>query len=242
MGPTSGDDSGSPAARQPGGRRAVRSFVLRGGRLTEGQKRALDELWPRYGVGESAGVLDFADLFGNRAPVIAEIGFGNGESTWRMAASNPDQNFLGIEVHRPGVGHLLMKVREHRLENVRVACADAVAFLHDCVGDCSLAGVRLYFPDPWPKKRHYKRRIVQPDFVTLLARKMRPGGVLHMASDWVPYAEYMLQVMNECAAFENCAPEGGYSARPGWRPQTKYEARGQRLGHRVHDLIFRRKG
>ncbi len=222
-------------------RRAVRSFVLRGGRLTEGQRRALDELWPRYGIESATGVLDFPGLFGNRNPVILDIGFGNGESTWQMARVNPDENFLGVEVHRPGVGHLLLNLAAYHLGNVRIACTDAVEFLQAQVPDDSLAGVSLYFPDPWPKKRHHKRRIVQRDFVTLLGRRIRPGGILHMASDWAPYAEHMLRVMDACAVFENCAPSGGFYPRPVWRALTKYETRGQRLGHRVHDLIFRKK-
>lgn len=222
-------------------RRTVRSFVLRGGRLTAGQKRALDELWPRYGIESAAEVLDFPGLFGNRNPVILDIGFGNGASTCRMAQVNPDENFLGVEVHRPGVGHLLLNLVALHLGNVRIACTDAVEFLQVRVPANSLAGVRLYFPDPWPKKRHHKRRMVQPDFIALLGRRIRPGGILHMASDWAPYAGYMLRVMEACAIFENCAPSGGFCPRPAWRALTKYEMRGRQLGHRVHDLIFRKK-
>jgi len=223
------------------GRRSVRSFVLRGGRLTEGQKRALDELWPRYGIEPGREAVEFARLFGNQNPVIIDIGFGDGESTWQMAKANPAENVLGVEVHRPGVGHLLLKLEEHRLENVRIACADAVEFLQSRVADDALAGVRLYFPDPWPKKRHHKRRIVQAEFIALLERKIRPGGFLHMVSDWLPYAEHMLRVTAASAGFENRASSGGFSLRPGWRALTKYEARGQRLGHHVYDLIFRKK-
>jgi tRNA (guanine-N7-)-methyltransferase len=220
--------------------RPVRSFVLRGGRLTEGQKRALDELWPVFGVEDDSGELDFTRLFGNSRPVIADIGFGNGESTWQMAANQAGENYLGLEVHRPGVGHLLLKLEEHGLENVRIACADAVEFLRCRAPDASLAGARLYFPDPWPKKRHLKRRMVQPGFVSLLAKKLEPDGVLHMATDWTPYAEHMLEVMQANADFENLSTSGDYCPRPPWRAITKYETRGRTLGHTVHDLIFRR--
>lgn len=227
---------------EPARHRPVRSFVLRGGRLTEGQKRALDELWPRYGIDPAPPVLDFSTLFGNPHPVILDIGFGNGESTWQMARDKPDENYLGVEVHLPGVGHLLLRLAEHQLENVRIACADAVEFLQTRVADGSLAGIRLYFPDPWPKKRHYKRRIVQAGFIELMAAKLIPGGILHLATDWSPYAEWMLEVMASCNALENLAVEGDYCPRPAWRHLTKYEARGQKLGHSVHDLIYRRRG
>lgn len=226
---------------EPDRHRPVRSFVLRGGRLTEGQKRALDELWPRYGIDPAAPLLDFTTLFGNPNPVILDIGFGNGESTWQMARDRLDENYLGVEVHRPGVGHLLLRLAENRLENVRIACADAVEFLHTRVAEGSLAGIRLYFPDPWPKKRHYKRRIVQAGFIELLAAKLKPGGILHMATDWSPYAEWMLEVVASCNAFENLSVEGDYCPRPAWRHLTKYETRGQKLGHSVHDLIYLRR-
>jgi tRNA (guanine-N7-)-methyltransferase len=221
--------------------RAVRSYVLRAGRVTEGQKRALQELWPTWGIEPGSGLLDFRDLFGNDGPVILEIGFGNGEATWRMAQASPEENFLGVEVHKPGVGRLLLKIEEHGLDNVRIACEDAVALLRDRVPDASLAGVRIYFPDPWPKKRHHKRRIVQAPFVGLLARKLAPGGILHLATDWAPYAEHMLEVMQGSADFENLSPGGTYCGKPDWRPPTKYERRGERLGHEVADLVFRRR-
>jgi tRNA (guanine-N7-)-methyltransferase len=209
--------------------------------VTEGQKRALQELWPRYGVERGTGPLDFARLFGNERPVVLEIGFGNGEATWRMAEASPEENFLGIEVHRPGVGRLLLKIEEHGLSNLRIACEDAVELLRNRVPDGSLAGVRIYFPDPWPKKRHHKRRIVQPAFVELLGRKLAPGGILHLATDWAPYAEHMLEVMQAAKGFDNLASNGGYCAKPDWRPPTKYERRGERLGHAVADLVFRRR-
>ena len=223
-------------------RRPVRSFVLRGGRLTEGQKRALEKLWPRYGIEEGDALLDFSAVFGNSNPVVLDIGFGDGESTWQMARDRPAENYLGVEVHRPGIGHLLIRLKEHRLENVRIACADAVEFVGKRIAPRSLAGVRLYFPDPWPKKRHHKRRIVQSGFVEVLADKLLTGGTLHMVTDWRPYAEFMLDVMAGSSRFENASGEGSYSPRPDWRPLTKFEKRGQKLGHEVLDLVFRRVG
>jgi tRNA (guanine-N7-)-methyltransferase len=218
----------------------MRSFVLRGGRLTAGQKRALAQLWPRFGIEDGSGLLDFQLLFGNPGAVILDIGFGNGESTWQMARDRADENYLGVEVHRPGVGHLLLKIEEHKLQNVRIACADAVEFLRLRIADGSLGGARLYFPDPWPKKRHHKRRIVQPEFVTLLADKLIPGGIFHLATDWSAYAEHMLSVLASCSAFENLSASADYCPRPAWRPVTRYENRGRELGHKVYDLIFRK--
>lgn len=220
--------------------RNIRSFVLRKGRLTSAQQLALDELWPYYGIEKRETVLDFDDHFDRPADVIVEIGFGNGESTWKMARKEADKNFIGIEVHEPGVGHLLMALEQHHIENVRVACEDAVPFIQQRIAPASLAGVRIYFADPWPKKRHHKRRIIQPEFVALLARCMASNGVLHLATDWQPYAEHMLEVMQSCPDFENLSPDGDYCERPEWRPYTKYEERGERLGHEVRDLLYRR--
>lgn len=220
--------------------RPVRSFVLRAGRLTEGQQRALDELWPLYGLEASESEIDPVSLFGNDRPLIMEIGFGNGEATWQMAINEPDRNFLGVEVHKPGVGHLLLKIEEQGISNLRIAREDAVELLRKRIPDGALSGVRIYFPDPWPKKRHHKRRIVQRPFIDLLARKMKAGGILHLATDWKPYAEHMLELLNASAAFENQSPDGGTCPRPGWRPETKYEKRGERLGHGVYDLVYRR--
>ena len=222
-------------------RRSVRSYVLRAGRVTGGQQRALDELWPEFGIEAGKGLLEFGTLFGNANPVIMEIGFGNGEATWRMAKAHPEENYLGVEVHRPGVGRLLLNIEEQGLANVRIACEDAVELLRERIPDASLAGLRIYFPDPWPKKRHHKRRIVQPAFAALAARKIRSGGILHLATDWMPYAEFMLEVMQGSAEFENLSPTGDYCAKPDWRPPTKYEQRGERLGHRVADLVYRRE-
>jgi tRNA (guanine-N7-)-methyltransferase len=226
---------------QAGVKRTVRSFVLRGGRLTDGQKRALDEYWPRFGIDEGHGKLDFRGLFGNSNPVIFEIGFGNGEATWQMAKAHPQENFLGAEVHRPGVGRLLLKMEEHGLTNIRIACTDAVVFLRERIQDSSLAGIRIYFPDPWPKKRHHKRRIIQPEFIQLLVSRMRVGAVLHLATDWEPYSEHMLEIINQADGLKNLSPDGTFCEKPEWRPDTKYEKRGERLGHEVRDLLFEKK-
>ena len=226
--------------KEPPFMRPVRSFVLRAGRLTEGQKRALDELWPLYGIDEGKYQLDLEILFGNDQPVIMEIGFGNGDATWQMALAHPEENYLGVEVHRPGVGHLLLKLEENVIGNVRIACEDAVELIRQRIPRGSLAGVRIYFPDPWPKKRHHKRRIIQAPFIGLLAEKMQAGGILHMATDWEQYAEYMLEVMHNSRDFKNLAPDGKSCLKPEWRPVTKYEKRGERLGHSVFDLVFRR--
>jgi len=221
--------------------RPIRSYVIRGGRLTTGQQRALDELYPRWGVALSDAPLDFQALFGGPGDTVLEIGFGNGESTWRMARAEPNRHFVGVEVHPPGVGRLLLALEERGLENVRVHLGDAVPLLERNVADGALAEIRIYFPDPWHKKRHHKRRLVQPDFVALLARKLGPGGLLHLATDWVPYAEHMLEVLTAEPALDNVSASGDWVPRPDWRPETKYEARGDRLGHETRDLLFRRR-
>ena len=220
--------------------RNIRSFVLRKGRLTSAQRHALDELWPHYGIESGESVLNFDDHFDHPADVILEIGFGNGESTWQMAQREADKNFVGIEVHRPGVGHLLMALEKHGIDNVRIACEDAVPFMQQRIAPDSLAGVRIYFADPWPKKRHHKRRIIQPAFVTQIAHCMASGGILHLATDWQPYAEHMLEVMTSSPDFESLSSNGDYCERPEWRPRTKYESRGERLGHEVRDLLYQR--
>jgi len=219
--------------------RRIRSFVRREGRLTPGQQRALDELWPRYGLASDTSLVA-ADAFGRSAPLTLEIGFGNGASLATMATQDPDSNYVGIEVHRPGVGHLLKQIETEGLENVRIYCHDAVEILHHCIDDHSLDRVLLFFPDPWHKKRHHKRRIVQPDFIELLAGKIRHGGRLHMATDWEDYAQHMVEVMSGSTAFRNCAASGAFVPRPEYRPVTKFEQRGQRLGHGVWDLLYER--
>jgi tRNA (guanine-N7-)-methyltransferase len=229
------------AAEQPGRQRPIRSFVLREGRMTEGQRQALDRLWPRFGVEFSGSPLDLPALFGNDRPVYLEIGFGNGDALARRAAQYPEFNHLGIEVHRPGVGHLLQLLEQEDLDNVRVLRQDAAEILRDGLAPGSLQGLYLFFPDPWPKKKHHKRRIVQPPFVTRMAQLIRPGGTVHMATDWQDYAEQMLACLKADDAFQNAAPDGGYLPRPDDRPETRFERRGQRLGHGTWDLLFRRR-
>jgi tRNA (guanine-N7-)-methyltransferase len=231
------DHTGSHADAR---RRAIRSFVVRAGRMTVAQERAWTELWPRYGVETGGELLDLAAVFGRDARRTLEIGFGNGESLVALAAAHPERDYLGIEVHRPGVGHLMLRAEELGLANLRAICRDAVEVLQQCIPAGSLDEVLLYFPDPWPKKRHHKRRIVQPAFVTLVANRLRPGGVLRMATDWQPYAEHMLEVASACELLRNESPDRGYAARPDSRPVTRFERRGQRLGHGVWDLAFSR--
>lgn len=220
--------------------RRIRSFVRREGRLTPGQQRALDELWPRFGLEAQGGLLELDELFGRRAPRILEIGYGNGESLIAMAKTHPQQDYIGIEVHRPGVGRLLHRMEEEGIENIRSFCADAVEVLEQRIPDQSLDALYLFFPDPWHKKRHHKRRQVQPAWAQLVRRKLKPGGILHMATDWEDYAQHMLTVLAAAEGFCNTSPSGDFVARPDYRPLTKFEQRGQRLGHGVWDLIFER--
>lgn len=220
--------------------RRIRSFVRRQGRLTKGQQQALDQHWPVIGVEYQAEPVDLAALFGREAPTVLEIGFGMGASLVTMASNNPQQNFLGIEVHSPGVGACLADAHEATLTNLRVMCHDAVEVLQKMIPDASLEMVQLFFPDPWHKARHNKRRIVQPAFVELVLDKLNLGGVFHMATDWQPYAEHMLEVMNNCAGYQNLSENHSYVPRPDSRPLTKFELRGQRLGHGVWDLMFKR--
>jgi len=221
-------------------RRHVRSFVRREGRITQSQQRALDNLLPRFGV-PLDGLLDFDAVFGRQAPRTLEIGFGNGASLAKMASVAPEQDFLGIEVHRPGVGHLLLEIERYLLGNVRVICADAVEILEQHIPLASLDRVLLYFPDPWPKTRHHKRRILQPAFVELIRDRLKPGGVFHMATDWQPYAEQMLEVMEATPGFTNSVGRGEFAPKPDYRPETKFERRGLRLGHGVWDLVYVRE-
>lgn len=218
--------------------RRIRSFVRREGRLTPGQQRAMDELFPQFGIEAGGGVLDLDTLFGRTAPRILEIGFGNGESLAEIARNHPENDYLGIEVHRPGVGHLLMKIEELGLTNVRVMCEDAVEILKQQIPDDSLDALYLFFPDPWHKKKHHKRRQVQPEWAQLVRSKLKMGGHLHMATDWEHYAEHMLEVLSAAEGFRSTAPSGDYVPKPDYRPETKFERRGQRLGHGVWDLVF----
>lgn len=232
----------SPPVTEKESIRRIRSFVRREGRFTPGQRRAFDRLWPLYGLEADGKLIDFDAVFGRGAPRILEIGFGNGASLAAMAKAQPERDFIGIEVHRPGVGRLLQQLEAEAIGNVRVMCADAVEILERQIPDGSLHGVLLFFPDPWHKKRHHKRRIVQPPFARLLRRKLEIGGFFHMATDWENYAEQMLEVMNAAEGFANTSPSGDFVPRPDYRPVTKFEQRGERLGHGVWDIIFRRTG
>ncbi len=219
--------------------RAVRSYVVRGGRITAAQQRALSELWPRFGVDAGSEPLDLAMIFGRVAPTTVEIGFGNGSHLVARAAAEPERNFLGIEVHPPGVGSLLLAAEAAGVTNLRVLRADAVEMLqHLPTG--SLDQVQILFPDPWPKKRHHKRRLIQPPFVALLASRLRLGGSLHLATDWEPYAAHMTEVLRSCAQLGNCAIASDYIDRPSYRAPTRFETRGLRLGHVVRDLLWKR--
>jgi tRNA (guanine-N7-)-methyltransferase len=221
--------------------RSIRSFVTRSGRITEAQQRALDELWPKYGVEFAPGTLDLDALFGRRAPHVVEIGFGNGENLAALAAAHPERDHIGIEVHRAGVGRLMLAAEEARLTNLRIVCHDAVEVLEHQLAPASLAEVLILFPDPWHKKRHHKRRLIQTPFVELVTSRLVPGGVLRLATDWEPYAVQMLEVLSSCSALENLSASSGFSERPAERVTTRFEKRGARLGHGVWDLTFRRR-
>lgn len=219
----------------------VKSFVKREGRLTKAQARAIANNWPSMGLEHQQQRYNLPAIFGRSAPVVLEIGFGMGKSLVAMAAAEPDKDFIGIEVHRPGVGACLADAEAAGLTNLRVIEYDAVEILKDCIPDNSLSRVQLYFPDPWHKKRHHKRRIVQPEFVARLRSKLAQGGVFHMATDWENYAEHMLEVMQQADGFSNQSASNDYVPRPDYRPLTKFEQRGHRLGHGVWDLMFERK-
>jgi tRNA (guanine-N7-)-methyltransferase len=244
-------------------RREVRSFVRREGRMTPAQKRALTELWPRYGLNPpqppffkggsketpplekgaagrrpAGGFLDLAQVFGRAAPVVLEIGFGDGEHLLARAIAEPQHDFLGVEVHRPGVGRVLNRAAAAGLANLRVACVDAVELLRDGLPPASLDEIVIYFPDPWPKKRHHKRRLIQPAFVHLAASRLRPGGALRLATDWADYAAQMREVLNAESLLRNTAHDGGFVPRPPERSPTRFERRGQGLGHEVFDLVY----
>ena len=217
----------------------IRSYVLRQGRFSPAQQRAHAELLPRFGLPPGRGLLDFRALFAREAPVIAEIGFGMGETTARIAAAHPDNDYLAIEVHSPGVGSLLKQIGEQGLTNVRIAQHDAVEVLRDRVAPGSLAGIHVFFPDPWPKKRHHKRRLIQPAFAELAASRLARGGRLHVATDWQEYAEHVLHVLGATPGLRNTAAD--FAPRPESRPETKFERRGLKLGHGVWDLVFERE-
>jgi tRNA (guanine-N7-)-methyltransferase len=219
--------------------RPIRSFVMRTGRMTVGQTRALEELWPKYGVEFSAEPLSLDSLFGRAAPCTLEIGFGNGEHLAALAAAHPERDYFGIEVHRPGVGHLLLLASLNNLTNVRASSHDAVEVLREQIAEGSLDEVLVLFPDPWHKKRHHKRRLIQPPFVELIASRLRQGGVLRLATDWKEYALQMLEVLSAAETlFINLSPTGDWMPRPEERAPTRFEKRGARLGHGVWDLAF----
>jgi tRNA (guanine-N7-)-methyltransferase len=232
---TAGQDSGAVH------RRTVRSFVRRGGRLTASQARALETLWPRFGIAPPDAGLDLDALFGRTAPRTLEIGFGNGDNLAELAARHPERDYLGVEVHEPGVGHLLLRIEREGLENVRIAMHDAVEVVARWLPPASVDEVLVFFPDPWHKKRHHKRRLVQAGFLAQLARVIAPGGRLHLATDWAPYAEQMLEACEASPEFESAKPGGSFAPRPETRPETKFERRGLRLGHEVFDLLYRRR-
>lgn len=229
-------DSAPPPPEHP---RAIRSYVLRAGRMGTGQQRALEALGPRFVLPFEERALDFPAVFGRSAPVVLEIGFGMGDATAQIAALRPGTDFLGVEVHTPGVGALLKRIGEQGLTNLRIVQHDAVQVLQKMIAPSSLAGVHVFFPDPWHKKKHHKRRLIQPAFVNLLASRLVLGGYLHCATDWQPYAEQMLEVLSAEPALRNTAQD--YAPKPDHRPLTKFENRGLKLGHGVWDLVFERR-
>jgi tRNA (guanine-N7-)-methyltransferase len=228
-----------PAAADPRPHRAIRSFVLRRGHLSDAQRDAHARLMPLWSVPDAPRTIDPQALFGRRAPVVLEIGFGMGQGTAEAAAARPDTDFLGVEVYTPGVGSLLRQIEARGLHNLRLIQHDAVEVVRDRIAPDSLAGVHIWFPDPWPKKRHHKRRLIQPPFVALLASRIAPGGYLHCATDWEEYAARMLEVLSAEPRLVNTAE--GFAPRPAWRPPTRFEERGLRLGHAVRDLLFVRR-
>ncbi|QNP71805.1 tRNA (guanosine(46)-N7)-methyltransferase TrmB [Streptomyces roseirectus] len=220
--------------------RRIRSFQPRRSRVTAGQAEGLQRLWGRWGLDIDGHAVDLRELFGDERPVVLEIGFGMGEATAQMAAADPATNVLAVDVHTPGQGNLLNLAEQNGLTNVRVANGDAIILLREMLKPDALDGLRVYFPDPWPKKRHHKRRLIQPEFLDLVATRLRPGGVVHCATDWEPYAEQMLEVLDAHPEFENTRTDGGFAPRPEFRPLTRFEAQGIEKGHVVNDLLFRR--
>ncbi|MEU8677211.1 tRNA (guanosine(46)-N7)-methyltransferase TrmB [Streptomyces sp. NPDC048560] len=233
---------GGPAADPAGSHheRRIRSFQPRRSRVTAGQEDALQRLWPKWGLDiDGLRVLDLPDMF-DGLPVVLEIGFGMGEATAQMAADDPGTGILAVDVHTPGQGNLLGLADGAGLTNVRVANGDAIILLREMLAPEALDGLRVYFPDPWPKSRHHKRRLIQPEFLDLVAQRMKPGAVIHCATDWEPYAEQMLEVLTAHPRFENAVADGGYAPRPAFRPLTRFEGQGLDKGHVVHDLLFAR--
>jgi len=221
--------------------RTIRSFVKREGRLTHGQQQAIDSQWPKFGVDYSEKNLDLSTLFNRDAEIILEIGFGNGDSLWQMAQAHPEKNYFGIEVHRPGLGHLLRLVENSNCENIRLSNKDAIDVLEHQLADNCIDRLQLFFPDPWHKKKHNKRRIVQEKFLKQVARILKPGGIFHLATDWEDYAMHMLKTLNSSPLFINLSKDNTFVPKPEERPTTKFEKRGQRLGHGVWDLMFQKK-
>lgn len=230
-----------PAASDRPARRIIRSFVVRGGRITAGQERALTELWPEYGLDYTGRIFDFDVVFGRTGPRLLEIGFGTGEALLKSAIEHPDLDCVGIEVHRAGIGHLLLGAHAAQLSNVRVIAHDAVEVLTHAIAAGSFAAVHVFFPDPWPKKRHHKRRLLQPPFIAQLARVLAPAGTLRIATDWQPYAEQIFAALEACASLRNTALHGHYADRAPERPLTRFERRGERLGHKVYDFCYSRR-
>lgn len=221
--------------------RKIKSFVRRDGRLTDGQERALSELAPHFCLALTAGKIDFAEIFKRHAQTILEIGFGSGHSLAAMAKAHPDENYIGIETHLPGVGTLLGSIEREQLSNLRIYHADAVEVLNQCIPDASLDVIQLFFPDPWQKRKHHKRRLIQPEFVQDLAKKLKSGGALHLATDWEDYAKHMMNVLSNAAEFENTAGIGQYADRSSQRPLvTKFEQRGEHAGRLIWELQFRK--
>ncbi|TAL75302.1 MAG: tRNA (guanosine(46)-N7)-methyltransferase TrmB [Rhodanobacter sp.] len=220
--------------------RHIRSFVLREGRMTPAQQRAFEDYWTRYGIDYTGRVQDFAAHFGRQAPLVLEIGFGNGEALAWASEHDTARDFLGVEVHGPGVGRLMNTLAARDARNVRIYRHDAVEVLENELAPGTLSEVRIWFPDPWHKARHHKRRIIQPEFVALLATRVAPGGLLHLATDWQPYAEHMLETLEAAPDWRNATGPGQYAAKPDWRIETRFERRGLALGHGVRDLLYRR--
>lgn len=221
-------------------KRTIRSFVVRGGRMTEGQQKAYDANWAIYGLEVSSGRIVYEEVFGRKSDVVIEVGFGMGASLVEMAKNAPEKDFIGIEVHPPGVAKLMMLAAEAGVKNIRVYCHDAIEVMADALPQGEAATFQLFFPDPWHKKKHNKRRIVQALFAQQVRNILKPEGVFHMATDWEPYAEHMMEVMEAQDNYENVAGKGNYHPRPEWRPLTKFEQRGERLGHGVWDLIYKK--